>query len=259
MLTLYGCGASQPSRAVWWACLMQELPFELCDVRLDQFGPGGPLAALNPTGQVPTIQDGDFALYEMPAILAYLCRKHGWEGLYPRDAEIRAVVDQYLHFHHNRTRQLMMQLMAPHVVVAFLDFLKTRPEPGELVARATQPDKLERGQAAAREIFALIERGYFRGTTYLCAEQPTIADIACYEEVAQLHWAGLFNFGEFPKLSRWLDAMTQLPHHETAHRYNIVLGDIATEPNTIERFLGASAAAVEALGAAGVKTRTLES
>jgi glutathione S-transferase len=258
MLTLYGHGGSQPSRAVWWTCLIKQLPFVMLDVRIDQFGPAGPLAKLNPTGQVPTIQDGDFVLYEMPAILGYLCDKHGWEDLYPRDLETRAYVNQYLHFHHNRTRHIMIELMAPHVVVAFLDYMKDRGI-GELHERATHPEKLERGQAAVREIFRFIEGGYFRdGTTYLCANQPTIADIACYEEVAQLRWAGLFDFEEFPTLHRWLDAMARLPRHDTAHHYNITLGDIRTEPNTIERYLGANAAAAEALAEAGVEVRQLD-
>jgi glutathione S-transferase len=259
MLTLYGQGGSQPSRAVWWTCLIKDLPFELCDVRIDQFGAKGPLAGLNPTGQVPTIQDGDFVLYEMPAILGYLCSKHGWNDLYPRDLETRATIDQYLHFHHNRTRNVTFELMAPHVTVAFLDYLEARGgERNALFDHATNPAKLELGQAAVREIFRLIELGYFRETPYLCTEEPSIADIACYEEVAQLRWANLFDFEEFPKLNQWLAAMADLPHHETAHRYNITLGDIATQANTIERFMGANAAAVEAIAAAGYKTRQLE-
>ena len=44
---------------------------------------------LNPSGQVPTIVDGEFALYEMPAILVYLCEKHGWQDLLPGDVETR--------------------------------------------------------------------------------------------------------------------------------------------------------------------------
>lgn len=260
MLILYGQGGSQPSRAVWWACLLEDLPFELRDVRIDQFGPTGPLAKLNPTGQVPTIRDGDFVLYEMPAILGYLGNKHDWHDLYPRDVETRGLIDQYLHFHHNRTRNVTFELMAPHVTVAFLDFLEARgiEKASPLVQRATDPAKLERGQTAVREILRLIELGYFRETSCLCTEEPSIADIACYEELAQLRWAHLFDFEEFPKLNHWLDVMADLPRHETAHRYNSTLGDIATQPNTIERFLGANAAAVEALAAAGVPTRPLE-
>lgn len=260
MLTLYGMGGSQPSRAVWWTCLIKDLPFEYRDVRLDQFGPAGPLAKLNPTGQVPTIEDGDFVLYEMPAILCYLCEKHGWDDLYPEAIETRAFINQYLHFHHNRTRHVMSELMAPHVTVAFLDHMRARAGGDNgLVERATHPDKLKRGQAAVRDIFQMIELCYFRGDAlYLCADQPTIADIACYEEVAQLRWANLFDFEEFPKLNRWLDAMARLPHHETAHKYNISLGDIATKPNTIKRFVAANAAAVDALAQAGVKIKPFE-
>ena len=248
-------GASQPSRAVWWTCLIKELPFVVRDIPMDGLGPQGSLAALNPTGQVPTIEDGEFVLYEMPAILCYLCDKHGWEDLYPRDLRVRAYINQYLHFHHSRTRHIMAELMAPHVMVAFVDYMKARGKHG-LLERTTHPDKLARGQAAVRQILRFIELGYFRGgTAYLCADWPTIADIACYEEVAQLAWAGLFDFGEFPKVGKWLVAMRRLPNHDTAHCYNVVLGDILAEPNTIERFLAALNAAAAALAEAGVEVR----
>ena len=255
MLTLHGAGASQPSRAVWWTCLIKQLPFVLKDTPIDGFGPEGSLAALNPTGQVPTIEDGGFVLYEMPAILCYLCDKHGWEDLYPPDLEVRAYINQYLHFHHNRTRHITMELMAPHVMVAYVDYLQARGKHA-LLERVTHPDKLARGQAAVGQILRFIELGYFRGgTAFLCADRPTIADIACYEEVAQLTWANLFDFAEFPRLRDWLDTMSQLPHHDTAHTYNIVLGDIRTQPNTAERFLAALSAAAAALAVAGVAVR----
>ncbi len=256
MLTVYGQGASQPSRAVLWLLLMKGFEFEFCDVRIDQFGPSGALARIQPTGQVPSIEDGDFVLCEMPAIMAYLCDKHGWDDLYPRDLQARAYVDQYLHAHHERTRRVMVELMAPHVTVAFMDFLEGRGG-DDLLERARRPDKLERGQARVRQIFRLIEAAYLRGTPFLCTEQPSIADIACYEELAQLTWARLFDFDEFPVLSRWLEAMSRLPGHEAAHAYNVTLGDIASQPNTIERFLAANAAAVEAISRAGIKTRHL--
>ena len=251
MLTLHGMAGSQPTRAVWWACLIKELPFVLKDAPMDGFGPEGSLAVLNPTGQVPIIEDGDFVLYEMPAILGYLCDKHGWEDLYPPDLEVRAYINQYLHFHHNRTRHITIELMAPHVMVAYVDYLQARGNHA-LLERVTHPDKLARGQAAVRQILRYIELGYFRGgTAFLCADRPTIADIACYEEVAQLTWANLFDFAEFPTLRGWLDAMSRLPHHDTAHRYNVVLGDIRTQPNTVERYLGACSDATSALAEAG--------
>ena len=67
-LIVYGTPPSQPTRAVYWTCLLRGLPFEL---RLLDFGRlrQPEFTRLNPKAQVPTIDDGGFALYEMPAIL----------------------------------------------------------------------------------------------------------------------------------------------------------------------------------------------
>jgi glutathione S-transferase len=258
-LILYGSPASQPSRAVYWACLIEGLPFEL---RLPDFGDmgGSALADLNPKRQVPTILDGDFALYEMPAILVYLCEKHGWQDLYPEDPESQALVHQYLHFHHTSTRLATMKLMAPHVTVAFPELIERSedgmdPMQGDALRTALrEPDVLESGRRVVGKVAGMIERGYLRGdSSFLCAAHATIADVAAYEELAQLRWANLFHFEGYPELRRWLDAMAQLPFHEEAHRYNAALGDILTEPNTMERFLKANAAGVAALEERGLR------
>ena len=254
---VYDSPASQPSRAVWWTCLLGEFSFEAQNVPIDQFGPSGPLAALNPRGQVPTLAEGDFALYEMPAILSYLCEKHAREDLFPKDLKTRARVNQYLHMHHNVTRLATMHLMAPYVTVAFLELLASLGG-GELVARANDPDKLELGGKVVAELAGVSERGYLDdGSSFLCADHATIADIACYEELAQLRWANLFDFAGFSKIRRWLEAMQELPYHEQAHRYNSTLGDIRTEPNTIERFMEAGAAGLAALRECGIRVGSI--
>ena len=259
LLVLYGAPASQPSRAVYWTCLLKGLPFEL---RLPDFANLGEsdLADLNPKVQVPTIVDGDFALYEMPAILLYLCEKHTWEDLYPRDLETRALVNQYLHFHHTSTRLATMKLMAPHVTVAFRELLEGRGDPNDVMqadalqAAIREPDVLYAGRKIVGKVAGMIESGYLRsGSPFLCGRSATIADIACYEELAQLRWARLFDFEGFPKVQGWLEEMARLPFHEEAHRYNVALGDILTKPNTLKRFLEASAAGQAALEEVGAR------
>lgn len=252
-LIVHGVTGSQPTRAVYWTCLIKKLPFEL---RPNDFSPSGrgALLELNPTGQVPTIEDGDLVLYEMPAILTYLCEKHGWSDLLPSDLRTRARVNQYLHFHHSWTRRLSEELMGPHVMVALLDQMRETEHYSQIVERAIAPDKLARGRKTAQHVAELIEAGYFReGARYLCTSEPTIADIACYEEVAQLRWAGLFDFEGFPKLTRWLDAMQELPFHDEVHLYNTTLGDIQSEPNTQERLASAMSACLAALAGCGVR------
>jgi glutathione S-transferase len=112
---------------------------------------------------------------------------------------------------------------------------------------------LERGRSTVRSVATMIEAGYLADSEFLCGTpHPTIADIACYEELAQLCWAGLTDFEDFPRLDRWLDAMSQLPYHEPAHRYNAVLGDILEVPNTVDRFVEANVAGITALAELGV-------
>ncbi len=257
-LILYGAPASQPSRAVYWTCLIKGLSLELIRTELGQMGSSERIQAANPTGQIPTIEDGGFALYEMPAILIYLCEKYGWEDLLPKDLRTRSRVNQYLHFHHNWTRRVTMELMAPFVTIAFREFMEGRGY-SELIRRLDDPNKLEAGRATATLVSGLIERGYFAGDVgFLCTDRATIADIACYEELSQLRTANLFDFDGFPKIRRWLDEMAELPFHEPAHRYNFELGDIRSSPNTIERFMAASASGFAALEECGVRVTRLD-
>lgn len=54
---------------------------------------------LNPLHTVPTLEDGDFAIFDSHAINAYLTDKYGVDdSLYPKDLQKRAVVNQRLYF-----------------------------------------------------------------------------------------------------------------------------------------------------------------
>jgi hypothetical protein len=119
---------------------------------------------------------------------------------------------------------------------------------------------LETGRQIVGKVSGMLESGYFRSSApFLCGHAVTIADIACYEELAQLRWAGLFDFEGFASIQRWFAEMEKLPFHEEAHRYNVCLGDILTEPNTLERFLAASAAGQGALEEVGAYIAPAES
>jgi len=50
---------------------------------------------LNPQHTIPTLVDGDFAVWESRAILIYLAEKYDKEGsIYPKDPQQRAVINQ---------------------------------------------------------------------------------------------------------------------------------------------------------------------
>lgn len=51
---------------------------------------------LNPNGRIPTLVDGDLALWESHAIIRYLAAKYGPATLYPTDFGARALVDRWM-------------------------------------------------------------------------------------------------------------------------------------------------------------------
>ena len=51
--------------------------------------------ALNANAKAPTLQDGDFLLWETTAIMQYLCEKSGDTDLFPRNPRIRADIARW--------------------------------------------------------------------------------------------------------------------------------------------------------------------
>ena len=73
MITIYRASGSCPSWRVMFALELKQLAYEalLLDMSKQQHKTADMLA-LNPRGKVPVLRDGDYALYESMAIVAYL-------------------------------------------------------------------------------------------------------------------------------------------------------------------------------------------
>ena len=255
-LIIYGHPASQPSRTVFWACLMNELPFTLGDTSGSLVGTG----EKNPRGQVPSIVDDGFALAEMSASVCYLADKHGWDDLYPRTLQTRARVQQFLHMQHGLVRLATLKLMAPHVVKPLGTLSGGGGNPLSMMQREmltaafASDDPLADGGRSVHTIVGFLEKSYFTDESpFVCnTDAVSVADLACYAELGQFRFANLFDFEGYPRTQRWLDQMSTVPYHDTIHAYNVTLGDIATTPNTRERFTAASEAGFAALRETGL-------
>jgi glutathione S-transferase len=245
MLTVYGHPASQPSRSVIWACVLNDLPIRL-------IADPNEAAPASTRGQIPVIDDGGFVLTEMPAILSYLGAKHGWADMYPEDVQLRARISEYLHTHHSLTRLATTKLMAPHVLVAFGGMPTANPLSyvNNFVIQESMTDEhgLETGQELVAQIVDFIEKAYLIDHDFIAGTPGvSIADLACYEEIGQLEEANLFDLSEHEAMRAWSVRMRDLPHHDAVHRYNSALGDIKTVHNSMERFSGAVAQGMAAL------------
>ena len=224
MLKIYGVPNSQPVRAVVWPCLMKGLPFELMltsqnkDAKQPEY-----LTRVNPRGTIPAIDDEGVVLWESCAVLVYLSEKHGWRDLWPDDLGHRARVNQYLHFHHRNTRELVVQwsrTLWPSV------FGEANPDEAWL-RRNTFPGLENNAAVVARTLEIidgmLAESGHIAGPG-----GPTLADIVAYEELGQNQaaYANCTDYAPYPNIGRWLETMAALPAHDTAHAVWRQIGDV---------------------------------
>ena len=224
MLTIYGVPNSQPVRAVVWTCLMKGLPFELrmTSQNRDAKRPDY-LAGVNPRGTIPAIDDNGFVLWESHAIMTYLCERHGWTDLWPDDLQARARVNQYLHFHHRNTRELVVQwsrTLWPQV------FGIAAPDDAWLRAN-TFVGAVDSAKLAAQAL-EIIE-GLLSKAPFLAGAGLTLADIAAYEELGQnqAKYANCTDFTAYPEITDWLERMESVPFHGAAHAVWVLLGDVS--------------------------------
>src|SRR5262249_37010770 len=75
----------------WLAMRRAGLPFEEINVRLRQPDSKEQILRHSPSGMVPTLIDGELAIWDSLAILEYLAERHPEAELWPRDSAARAI------------------------------------------------------------------------------------------------------------------------------------------------------------------------
>lgn len=247
MLTIYGVPNSQPVRAVVWTCLMKELPFEFVMTSQDRAAKRPEfLAAVNPRGTIPAIDDDGMMLWESHAILVYLCEKHGWADLWPADLEARARVNQYLHFHHRNTRELVVQWSR-----AIWPALFGVPEPDEAWLRRNTFPGLANNAQVVKNALAIID-GMLARSAFIAGPAATVADVSAYEELGQnqARYANCTDFEPYPNIRRWFVDMAALPYHDEAHAIWGLVGDLGRLSGGMPRIASANKEAARVLEAA---------
>lgn len=240
ILKLYGVPLSQPFRSVAWTLLLKQCPFEvvlavpgISDKPLGSGYESYVSKTKARSKKIPLLEDGSFALCESPAILSYLCESRGWEKeLYGSPGSQRkATIDSYLHWHHSGTRVVAL-LVAPLINPA-LGF-KVR----------------ERDRERALGALEHLEHSWLDGSDkFIVDDCLSIADLLCYEEIAQISLTEMIELDDFPNISSWAGRMRELPFHEEVHASLCTLGSLA-KPNEMpmrDRLRAATKAGLSAL------------
>lgn len=117
---------------------------------------------LNPNGVIPTIQDGDFFLWESNAVVAYICGKYSAGNLYPNSPEDVALCHQWMLW--------QITVVYPHLHPIFLNKFRADEYAGGEALLKGAPEKM----AKALDILEaqLAGHGYIMGDAFTMADIP---------------------------------------------------------------------------------------
>ena len=193
MLKIWGRANSINVQKVLWCCGELGLPYERIDAG-NQFGvtKTPEYLALNPNALVPTIEDGDFQLWESNVIVRYLAQTSPGGRLCPTDIRVR--------FDAERWMDWQATMFWPALRPLFIELIRTPPanRDATVISRAEALSL-----AAARMLDSRLS-----DRTFLAGESFSFGDIPAATTVHR--WYALdIHHPELPNLQRWYDLMKQ--------------------------------------------------
>ena len=163
-----------------------------------------PYLAINPSAQVPVLDDEGFILTESSAILKYLADKVGSRA-YPQELRARARVNEAMDWFNTgfyRTfgyglcySQLLDAYKAPDV--------------------QWQQKMVEANRASCTKFLGVLNDYYLR-TPFVCGDEITLADYLGSGIVSLGDVIGC-SFKDYPNIARWYERMRARPNWEAAN------------------------------------------
>ena len=172
---------------------MLELPFEMVDIDMR----GGehkrePFLSMNPFGQMPAMQDGDFTIADSHACLVYVARKYDKSNRWlPVDAEGEAKVAEWMSKSANEVHQ------GPWMKRAKI----RRPE-----AITLSDEEID---ARCDHVLKIMDK-HLASRAWLALGHPTIADVSCFGPISILKISN-YDTDKWPNITRWLADFRKLP------------------------------------------------
>ena len=152
---------------------------------------------VNPNQRVPSLEEGDFKLWESNAIIQYLASKRPQSGLLPGDECGRADVARWQFWESTTWDPACAILVFERAVKRF--FGGGAPDPVEV------EKGLQRFHRAAKLLDA-----HLRGRTYVCANRLTLADFSIGADLTMAEPAQLPLEG-YGDIRRWAATLADLP------------------------------------------------
>ncbi|XP_019394666.1 PREDICTED: glutathione S-transferase theta-1-like [Crocodylus porosus] len=217
-LELYLDLLSQPCRAIYIFAKKNNISFEFKHVELFKDSvlgrrtPGGnnpeqshaaqsqsaESGKLNILKKVPALKDGSFTLSESTAILLYLSRKYNTpDHWYPSDIQKRALVDEYLSWHHTNIRANAPKTMW---IKLLIPLFTGQPLPSEKLQEVME------GLSASLKQF---EEKFLQDKLFVVGSEISLADLVAVVELMQPVGVGCDIFEGRPRLVEWRDRVEE--------------------------------------------------
>ena len=150
--------------------------------------------AMNPNGQVPTIDDDGVVLWESNVIVRYLAAKHAGGGLMPQGHADRARAEMWMDWQQN--------VVMPGLGPVFLGLVRTPSGKRDMAA-------IRAGEKSVAAALAILDR-HLAGRSYIAADRMTVADIPL--GAAAYRWYHLpIERPELPALRAWYERLAARP------------------------------------------------
>jgi glutathione S-transferase len=158
-----------------------------------------PFVTLNPSKQVPVLEDGDFVITESSAILKYLAEKAN-SPAYPKDLKARGRINERMDwFNTQHYREWGYHLIYPQIFPHHV-------RPSEEAQRAT----VEWGREKSEAWLKILNDNVIGSHKYLCGDSITIADYFGAEILSAGDLIGV-TYKRYPNVDRWMSTMRALP------------------------------------------------
>lgn len=196
---LWGRNTSSNVMKVIWLLEELGLPYRRIDVG-GAFGKTDTpeYRAMNPVGLVPTLQEGDFTLWESNAVLRYLAAGHAaGTAFWPTGLQARANIDRWM--------DAQQTVLNRPMSVVFWTLVRTPAEKRDAAG-------LAKGIEEASRAWGLIE-AQLAHHPYLTGELPSLADIPWGVHVHR--WFSMeFDRPAMPRLRAWYDRLLSRPAYQ---------------------------------------------
>ncbi|MGH8112337.1 MAG: glutathione S-transferase family protein [Rhodanobacteraceae bacterium] len=192
-IKVYGVPPTRVLRALW---LVEELGIEYELIPTAPFSEAArspEFRALNPTGKVPVLVDGDVVLTESSAIQLYLAEKFPEAGLIPRGIAERAQMYRWIFFLVTEIEQPLWRIARNTVIYA-----EARRIPADI----------EMATGECKAMLAVLEK-HMQGREYLVGDRLSVADLNAAYTLDWAREAGMLE--EAPVLRAYVEKMYARP------------------------------------------------